>query len=200
MDRDRMLDAAEAVVVRNGIANLRLDAVALEAGMSKGGLLHHFPSKDRLVDAMVRRCAERWKADYSAAYDRMTPGPGRMARALLDHCMSDVGAWTDQLRQSSSAVFAALAQNPSLIEPMRAVYGDLHRRIDEDGLPVGVGDVVATAADGLWLDWVLGLVPIDQARLGRIRVALEGLLARSTPARSARRKKAPAKRAGGRRR
>src|SRR5262245_2150654 len=64
--RDRLLDAAEAVVVRQGIANLTLDAVAAEAGLSKGGLLHHFPTKDKLVEGMVVRSAEQWRATYSA--------------------------------------------------------------------------------------------------------------------------------------
>jgi len=172
----KLLDAAEAVVVRQGIANLTLDAVAAEAGMSKGGLLHHFPTKDRLVEALVARSAENWRACYMEAYGRAPEGPGRMARALLSYCLSDAQGWTDQLRHSSSAVFAALAQNPSLIEPMRAVYSDLHRRLAEDGLPPGVGETIAAAIDGLWLDWVLGLAPVNQEVVVRVRIALEDML------------------------
>src|SRR5262249_11175367 len=181
MLREKMLDAAEAVVVRQGIANLTLEAVAAEAGISKGGLLHHFPTKDRLVEALVTRSAENWRAQYMEAYARAPEGPGRMARALLTHCLSDAECWPDQLRRSTSAVFAALAQNPALIEPMRAVYSDLHRRIAEDGLPPGVGEAVVAATDGLWLDWVLGLVPVNQERVVRVRLALEDMLARSQP-------------------
>jgi AcrR family transcriptional regulator len=194
--RDKLLDAAEAVVVRQGIASLTLDAVAAEAGLSKGGLLHHFPTKDRLVEAMVTRSAENWRACYSDAHDRTAPGPGRMARALLTHCLSDAECWTEQLRRSTSAVFAALAQNPSLIDPMRTVYGDLHRRIADDGLPPGVGEAVLAAIDGLWLNWVLGLVPLDQQLVVRVRVALEDMLARSQPARLPAKARA-AKRPGG---
>jgi AcrR family transcriptional regulator len=184
MLQDRLLDAAEAVVVRQGIANLTLDAVAAEAGVSKGGLLHHFPTKNRLVEALVTRSAESWRACYMDAYERTPEGPGRMARALLNHCLSDAEGWTDQLRRSSSAVFAALAQNPSLIEPMREVYGDLHRRVAADDLPPGVGEAVAAAIDGLWLYWVLGLAPVNQELVARVRIALEDMLARSTPTRS----------------
>ena len=45
---------------------------------------------------------------------------------------------------------------------------------------------IAAAADGLWLNWVLGLVPVDQARMTRVRTALERLLAPVEPARPAR--------------
>jgi AcrR family transcriptional regulator len=173
--QDTLLDATETVVARQGIASLTLDAVAAEARMSKGGLLHHFPSKDRLVEALVIRTAEGWRSCYTEAYERTPEGPGRMARALLDHCLSDAKCWTEELRRSSSAVFAALAQNPALIQPMRAV-------------------------DGLWLDWVLGIVPLEQVRVVRVRRALEDMLAHATPARrSPRVKGASMKRLGGRR-
>jgi AcrR family transcriptional regulator len=179
--RATLLDAAEAVVAREGFANLTLDAVAAEAGISKGGLLHHFRTKDRLVEGLVTRAADSWRACWTASYEKAGEGPGRMTRALLQHCLSDAKSWTEQLRRSSAAVFAALAQNPSLIEPMRATYGDLHRRIAEDGLPPGVGETVATAIDGLWLYWVLGLVPVDQGLVTRLRGALEQMLAHAQP-------------------
>jgi AcrR family transcriptional regulator len=197
--QDVFLDAAEAVVARQGIANLTLEAVAAEARMSKGGLLHYFPSKDRLVEALVSRSAENWRSCYMEAYERTSEGPGRMARALLDHCLSDAKCWTEELRRSTSAVFAALAQNPALIQPMRAVYADLHRRIADDGLPQGVGEAVAAAIDGLWLDWVLGIAPLDQARVVRVRLALEDMLAReNTVNRSRQLKRSAQKRAGSR--
>ena len=203
---DKFLDAAEAVVARQGIANLTLDAVAAQAGVSKGGLLHHFPTKDRLVEALVIRSADNWRRCYTEAFERSPEGPGRMTRALLNHCLSDAECWTEELRGSTSAVFAALAQNPSLIQPMRAAYNELHRRIAQDGLPPGVSEAVLAALDGLWLNWVLGLAPLEQARLVRVRVALEDMLARieqesaREPGSSRTLKRPLAKRAGGSRR
>lgn len=191
MLQNELLDAAEAVVARDGIVSLTLDAVAAEAGVSKGGLLHHYPSKDLLVEGMVTRASANWRACYLEAFERTKPGPGRMVRALLDHCLSDAECWTEQLRKSSSAVFSALAQNPKLIQPMRAVYSDLHRRVAEDGLPPGVGESVVAAIDGLWLDWVLGLVPVDQALVVRVRIALEQTLARCAPPKRSTKRKRP---------
>jgi AcrR family transcriptional regulator len=175
--RNTLLDAAETVVVRQGIANLTLDSVAAEAGMSKGGLLHHFPNKDRLVEAMVQRSADGWRQCYMDAYTLSPEGPGRLARGLLNHCFSS--GWTEQLKRSSAAVFAALAHNPALIDPMRQAYTELHQRMAQDGLPPGVGEAVVAATDGLWIAWVLGLVPVDEALVARVRTALEDVLAKS---------------------
>ena len=56
---DRILDAAEGLVCTRGIAGFTLDGVAQAAGVSKGGLLYHFRSKDSLISGMQRRMASR---------------------------------------------------------------------------------------------------------------------------------------------
>jgi AcrR family transcriptional regulator len=190
---DVLLDAAEAVIVRDGIASLTLDAVAAQAGASKGGLLHHFPNKDRLVEALVVRTAAAMRAHHEQSFLETPEGPGRMARALLENTLRDMNEWCVSCRQGSAAAFAALAHNPSLIQPMRAVYADLYRRVaEDDGLPPGIGDAVVAAIDGLWLYWVLGLVPVDQNMIVRVRKALENILAQAVPAGSAKEKAVPA--------
>jgi hypothetical protein len=40
---------------------------------------------------------------------------------------------------------------------------------------------VVTAIDGLWLYLVLGLVPVDQDLMSRLRAVLEEMLARASP-------------------
>ena len=104
-----------------------------------------------------------------------------MARGLISRCLVDAKCWTEQLRSSTSAVFAALAQNPSLIQPMREAYSELHGMIAKDGLPSGVADVVLAAIDGLWLNWVLGLLQVDQSHVDRLRRGLQLLLAPYVP-------------------
>src|SRR5690606_31627342 len=49
IDRDKVLDAAEAVVMRAGAAGLTIDAVAREAGITKGGVQYAFGSKENLI-------------------------------------------------------------------------------------------------------------------------------------------------------
>lgn len=183
---DELLDAAEAVIVRDGIASLTLDAVAAEAKVSKGGLLHHFPSKNRLVEALVVRTADAIRSHNDEAYRRAPEGPGRMARGLLASNLRDMREWCTTCQRSSAAAFTALAHNPSLIEPMRAAYADLHRRMADDDLPDGVADAVVAAIDGLWLYWVLGLMPVDQKMIVRVRKALEQILDDAAPKRAAR--------------
>ena len=61
--RDRLIDAFETLLVTAGSRAATLDAVAEAAGVSKGGLLYHFPSKDALVEGMLDRLREQGAQD-----------------------------------------------------------------------------------------------------------------------------------------
>ena len=81
--RERILEAGYAVAGQSGVAAVTLDAVANRAGVSKGGLLYHFPSKEALVSGMVDGLCGTF-ADLADAAASADPVPaGRSARAYL---------------------------------------------------------------------------------------------------------------------
>src|SRR3954467_7829759 len=81
--QQRLLDVAGELVVEAGVAALTLDAVAKRAGVSKGGLLHHFPSKNALLAAMVGSMVGKF-SDAAAAFAARAPARrGRGARAYV---------------------------------------------------------------------------------------------------------------------
>lgn len=75
--RDRILDAAAELVAAGDTAP-SLDAVAAAAGVSKGGLLYHFPDKRALLRGIIGRAVEQADAAFTAA-----AAQGRMAQAWL---------------------------------------------------------------------------------------------------------------------
>lgn len=57
--REQILESATKLLAEHGYAALRVAAVAKEAGVSLGGQLHHFPSKESLVIAVLERLSSR---------------------------------------------------------------------------------------------------------------------------------------------
>jgi AcrR family transcriptional regulator len=53
--RDKVLDAFERLLVEHGERETTLDAVARAAGVSKGGLIYHFGSREALIDGLLGR-------------------------------------------------------------------------------------------------------------------------------------------------
>src|SRR4051812_21028401 len=144
--RDRLLDAAGAVVHRDGAQALTLDAVAAEAGVSKGGLLYHFNSKRELVEAMV----ERWLGEFGSDIERADP---HFVRGYV--LASDpAGMTTDEL-----GMLAALIADPALLGSVRAQYRIWQDRVEREGGDPVDATVARLAADGLWLAELLGMGP-----------------------------------------
>ncbi|WP_086829710.1 TetR/AcrR family transcriptional regulator [Allokutzneria sp. NRRL B-24872] len=155
--RTKLLDAAADIVVREGAQHLTLDAVAERAGVSKGGLLYHFRSKNALVEAMV----ERMVTEFDAAMEA-TPGqPRAVTRAYLT---ATIGReWSPSGDSESdrlvSALFAATLVEPSALEPLRAMYARWQERLEGDGIDPAVATLVRMAVDGWWLSRLAGLSP-----------------------------------------
>jgi AcrR family transcriptional regulator len=174
--RDRQLDAAESVVLRDGVAALTLETVADMAGVSKGGLLYHFPSKRALVEALIARLVRLLVDRYDAELERAAPGPGRAIRAFVRGMPEDGSAEDKRLRRMTSALLAAEMEDPSLLAPLQAFYKRVFADIRADGGNEGLALAVLAAVDGLWLSELLGLYRLDPARRRALSAALERLL------------------------
>lgn len=55
LTKQKLLDAATDIIMEHGVHQLTLEEVAKTAGVSKGGLLYHYPSKEALLTAIVER-------------------------------------------------------------------------------------------------------------------------------------------------
>jgi AcrR family transcriptional regulator len=72
--RELVLDAFEKILIDEGQRAATLDATAKAAGVSKGGLLYHFASKDELAGGMIGRL-EQLVADDLVEMARAAEGP-----------------------------------------------------------------------------------------------------------------------------
>ena len=141
--KDRLLDAAGAVVRRDGPQALTLDAVAAEAGVSKGGLLYHFGTKRELIEALV----DRWLSEFERDIDQA--GPGFVRGYVL----------ASDPREDELGLLAAFAADPSVLVKARERYAIWQDRVEREGSDPVDATVARLAADGLWLAELLGMAP-----------------------------------------
>jgi AcrR family transcriptional regulator len=160
--RERLLNAAEQVVARDGVSNLTLDAVAREAGVSKGGLLYHFPSKSALVIAIVERLATRCESKHAETLAAEPAGPGSFTRAYLT---ARLRPHEPQESILQTALLAAAGTDPQYLEPFRKRLNQWQERLESDGIDAETACIVRLAIDGLCLGEVLGMpVPSGELR------------------------------------
>jgi AcrR family transcriptional regulator len=177
LTREAILRAADRVVVEGGVSGMSLEAVAREAGVSKGGLLYHFPTKEALISGMIGRLIEGFRDALGRELARERgSASGRWSRAYARASFSE-DRWYLQV---SAGLLAAVAEDPALLDPLRRGFEDGQRWAERDGIDPSVGTLVRLAADGLFFAELFGFAPPE----GRLRErVLEALLSLTKGAR-----------------
>ncbi|MBE8477618.1 TetR/AcrR family transcriptional regulator [Streptomyces justiciae] len=171
--REALLNAAVRVVAKGGLRKLTYRAVAEEAGVTHGLVVHHFGSRDALIEAALEH-AVRTSASTSA----LEPGTGNVsdfAAGLADMVVRDPAMQTFQYE-----LMLESRRRPELLPQIRALYGEyfdatereLSRILPEDATPA-MTRLVFAALEGLVLhQLVLGEPEVTEAALKELRALL----------------------------
>lgn len=147
--RAQLLEAAAHVIVERGIAGLTLDLVAGRAGVSKGGLMHHFASKQELILGLFNELMTSFETavDQCMAED---PEPrGRFFRAYVAVVsLPRYGSFDSRLL---GACALAMSSDASLSDCWWNWLHDKLDRLGEEVNPV-LAHMIRYASDGMWLE------------------------------------------------
>ncbi|QRM35483.1 TetR/AcrR family transcriptional regulator [Microvirga sp. VF16] len=116
--REKILDAAAELVSEMGSGRLTLDTVAERAGLSKGGLLYNFPTKEALLQAMVQRLVDEVSAERESLRAQAEPGRNLEARPCTAALLK---LRQGRTKEVANGMLAASAENPHLLDPVREV-------------------------------------------------------------------------------
>jgi AcrR family transcriptional regulator len=152
-----MLDAAEAIVLESGARHMTLDAVAARARVSKGGLLYHFPTKEALLRAMLERFSKQAEETRKQKAQGLKEGPRREIKAFI-LSNTDRAPKRDQI---GSALLAAVAHDPKLLQPARDNLRRLLIEFRKSGLNSNRAAVITFATLGLVFSELLVLSPLS---------------------------------------
>ncbi|WP_405159691.1 TetR/AcrR family transcriptional regulator [Nocardia sp. NBC_01499] len=169
--RDRILDALESLLLEKGMSHVTLESVATKAGVSKGGLLYHFKSKDALLAGLVRRLAERASEQLSGHIDRgqsvaswylQTPNPDNATDAVELEIYRSMLA---TMRTIDAADDTEVDEVQEALTEMMSAWSD---GLDDEMADPVQADIVRLVGDGVYLRALLGLPQIDPARYRQV--------------------------------
>lgn len=103
-------------MIFDGLGTIQVEAgVAARAGVSKGGLLYHFPSKEKLLEAVVEHLLHTFSDDLTVRETHYEGELGGAMAAFIDLFERD----QIEEKPPASGILLALVQNPGLLEPIR---------------------------------------------------------------------------------
>jgi AcrR family transcriptional regulator len=176
--RQAILDVAEALFAENGIAGTSVRSILATAGANVAAVHYHFGSKEKLVEEVFRRRAERIARERVTGLRRALADPDetwrleRIIRAFLESGFT--GGDTPESAQRFARLRARISTEDS----------DLARRLLSDCFDVSSRQFVAALAkilpelDDTEIAWrfhtMLGVMVYTMANPGRIQALTEG--------------------------
>ncbi len=161
--RKAALAAALTIIARDGPGRLTLDAIARESGLSKGGLMHQFRTKEAVLRALLEQ--------QLAHFAQFTEEFRRKNTAALAHpeLATQIATSKEIIAQQHSvaqAMLAALASDPRLLVDAREQDARRVEQIKAEATDPELAVLRWAAARGLALLSMLRLCPIPEAELG----------------------------------
>ncbi len=153
IDPDAVLDAAENMVIEGGVQNFTMEAVAKRAGISKGGLLYIYPTKDQLILAMLDREVGRFSAEVKKNSEAHTNDK----HASLLGYLATARAEDVSIANKAANMMAALIHAPAMLEPARLFYFKMLGQFDTQSIESRRGRLAYLAVEGAFLLRALGL-------------------------------------------
>jgi AcrR family transcriptional regulator len=163
--RESILQAAEEIVARRGPAHLTLETAANEAKVSKGGLFYHFRSKEALLEAMIRRSMQLLESEHTKVAESLTAERNGKMKANIIGTLRHL----EGQRSVLTAVVAAIANDPKLVEPMRESFQKEFQNLCKE-LSLKMEDVAVLflASQGLLLMELLNLSFLTPSQIRKV--------------------------------
>lgn len=173
--RVEIIQKALEVAAELGASGFTLDAVAARTTVSKGAVLHHFPTKIALLEGMIDHLGQLHTDGILAEAARDPEPYGRNARAYLRATVNE--PVTPQDVSIGRVVLAACAIEPALAKRWNGWIARV--KVDDPSDAVGADDalMLRLIADGLWMSDLFGTHQVSQAQ----RKALLSLLTPGHP-------------------
>jgi AcrR family transcriptional regulator len=173
--RAEIVRAALEVIAERGYRGASLAAVAERVGLTQQGLLHHFPTKEALLVAVLKERDQwdalpdtTWRADLLVSlveYNAMRPGIIQTFSALLGESVTEGHPAREFFTRRYTAVRANMAS------VLRAEYGE---RLPSGLTPERAAPLLVAVMDGLQYQWLLDPESVDMPAAFRDFLTLLG--------------------------
>lgn len=160
--KEKLLEAASKIIITRGIGSLTLEAVAVEAGVSKGGLLYHFPNKEELIVGLNLSTLERFRESIK---EGMRAGK-HYVEAYAEATLNDL--FQHEYLGIDASVLAASVNHETILDKWNEECMRFSEEMMKDEIPFELGMSLRLVCDGLWYSKIFGIGEMKEEEQRRI--------------------------------
>ena len=157
--RNAALEAAIAIIARDGPGRLTLDAIARESGLSKGGVMHQFRTKEAVLKALLERQMAHFE-EFSSRY--MAKVSASSASPNLATQLATIREAATSPNSAALALVAAMVENPRLMALPREREMERMAAIRKEAADPDLAMIRWAGAMGLLLSSLFGMSPLSK--------------------------------------
>jgi AcrR family transcriptional regulator len=163
--RAAILKAALVVIARDGVHRLTLDAIARESGLSKGGVMHQFRTKDAVLKALL----EQQMADFERYSEAFLAGASSsVAEPTLAAQIVTIREVMDTPNLAALAILSILTTDQALRDAIVAIDAKKIAKIKAEAADPDEALLKWSAARGLLFTTMMGLSPFSKKERDRL--------------------------------
>ena len=151
--RARIIDAAIHIMAKGGFAAITLQAVAALANIRYGNLTHHYPTREKLIEALMEALLERYRAEFAGLAAAIAEGQDGSLRNIVDWLLKD--ATEKQTGPVFLELWAMTNHMPEIAAAMETLYDEA---VNACIAALGVSQDAATASGLRSALYMLGTV------------------------------------------
>lgn len=161
--RRALLDQAARITLEQGLSKVTFQAVADATGVTKGGVMHHFATKNVLILEVFNDAMARFEAEVNAAMAKDPVTYGSFTRAYIDATIS-LGE-KGQEEFDNQATLYVLMLGDSELRELWAQWANEQLKKHEATDNTETLCMVRLVADGIWLSDFSGINISDKQSL-----------------------------------
>lgn len=167
--RKKAIESAFVILTRDGVRGLTFDSLAQESGISKGGLMHQFRTKNAVLKALL----DFQRQDFDRIAQKHLAGEGASkTEQFLSMQIAMYRAAASQPHSVARAILAVMAESPELLTESHDSDVDRMKRLQAEAADPELALLRYFAASGIAFNYLLGISPLSKAARERLFIRL----------------------------
>ncbi len=172
--RERILKATGELFNESGYEKLTLENIAARSGISKGGLLYHFPSKESILKELFESGVKEYVEKIRRIIDDFKNREDKDSRKKLEDLIDEF--IDEDFGEIDSGVMAAFSKNPTIFDCFWDVDREMYGIISECFDDVEFVLILKFASDGYFFSKLFGYECPDESQRQRIKEMIKKML------------------------
>jgi AcrR family transcriptional regulator len=170
--RERLMGCMMDIVRDEGAGALTYDNLVAKSGLTRGGVMYHFPSKESMLQGLVDHYVHRELGKVEERWEKHGKTPDGLLKAELE-CAIEVD---DKDQQISVSLLPVVIQNPAMMNEIQKIVEERYQNLDQTSVGFEKAAITLLVIDAFEMSKAFGFTLLSEKKRKQILKTLYALV------------------------